>query len=273
MGWVNRSAQIHRSWAMLPQWESDTNRTLHVYSLVFITRGEGSFWDALTKTERPVCQGDLLCLFPGIAHVYVPCAGTTWDEINIEFSGPVFDAWSGLGMLDAHEPVRHLARPKDTKEIESWLERFHQVVLPMAHREHSEPTLDDVGRMLNLIAQMCGTWQKDVAESEVEWANEARQKLMQWPLEKKLDLKSLAVSFGLGEQAYRKKFKRLCGVSPSVFHARRQIEEACYLLISTNTSIKEIGYNIGFGSLFYFSRRFKQVTGVSPQEYRNQARA
>ncbi|MGE9294081.1 MAG: helix-turn-helix domain-containing protein [Puniceicoccales bacterium] len=29
-----------------------------------------------------------------------------------------------------------------------------------------------------------------------------------------------------------------------------------------------MGYDLGFGSLFYFSRRFKQITGMTPGEYR-----
>lgn len=254
------------------QRETGSTRTRLVYSLVFITRGKGIFWDSLTKLERSVQQGDLLCLFPGVAHWYVPAEGTTWDEINMEFSDPVFDVWSGRGMLDPHEPIRHLARPDDTKSIARWLEDFNRVVYPMARRGLFEPTFDDVGRALRLIAKLCGTWQTQACESDVEWAVKARQDLLKWPLRKELDLKPLAASFALGEQAYRKKFKRLCGVSPFVFHTRHQVEEACYQLISTNASIKEIGYNVGYGSLFYFSRRFKQITGISPAQYRNQSR-
>ncbi len=270
-GYISRAAQIHHSWSM--RWHVDTGawRDLQYYSLLFITKGSGTFLDESSKREIPIKQGDLLCVFPGRKHAYSPAKGASWNEINVEFVGPVFDAWVGIGLLDPNEPVRHLVPSGDEAEIEAWVARFHEVVLPLAERSVSEPVLEDSGRLINLIAAMCSTWQSNVKHEEVEWANEARKQLLDLPLEEKPDFVALARAFGLGEQAYRKKFKKLCGVSPFVFRSRQQIEAACHELMSSHKSIKEIGYDLGFGSLFYFSRRFKQVTGMTPGEYRNQA--
>ncbi|WP_309384718.1 AraC family transcriptional regulator [Cerasicoccus frondis] len=270
-GYVGRAAQIHNSWAMRGQVEAGVRRDLQCYSLVFITEGGGTFVDESTKREMPVQKGDLLCLFPGRPHAYEPLKGKSWNEINVEFVGPVFDAWVGVGLLDPNEPVRHLVSSGSDAEISQWLERFYDVLFPLASRTVSEPNLADAGRMINLIAAMCATWQSNVMNEEVEWANQARKQLLEAPLEQKPDYVALARTFGLGEQAYRKKFKKLCGVSPFAFRSRQQIEAACHELMSSHKSIKEIGYDLGFGSLFYFSRRFKQVTGMTPGEYRKQA--
>ena len=59
-------------------------------------------------------------------------------------------------------------------------------------------------------------------------------------------------------------------MSPFAFRSRQQIEAACHELMESHKPIKEIGYELGFGSLFYFSRRFKQITGMTPGEYRKQ---
>lgn len=40
------------------------------------------------------------------------------------------------------------------------------------------------------------------------------------------------------------------------------------LLISSNLTIKEISYELGFQSIFYFSRIFKEKTGMNPSELR-----
>jgi AraC-like DNA-binding protein len=45
------------------------------------------------------------------------------------------------------------------------------------------------------------------------------------------------------------------------------IEEAKNLLLTPNTSISETAYKLGFEYPQYFSRLFKQKTGVSPKEY------
>ena len=48
---------------------------------------------------------------------------------------------------------------------------------------------------------------------------------------------------------------------------------ACALLASTGHSIQEISNSVGFEDPFYFSRAFKDVKGVSPRQYANQARS
>ena len=45
------------------------------------------------------------------------------------------------------------------------------------------------------------------------------------------------------------------------------IEEAKNLLLSSNASISETAYQLGFEYPQYFSRLFKKKTGVSPKEY------
>ncbi|MDA3615698.1 helix-turn-helix domain-containing protein [Polluticaenibacter yanchengensis] len=46
------------------------------------------------------------------------------------------------------------------------------------------------------------------------------------------------------------------------------IEEAKNILINTNNSVSEIAYSLGFEYPQYFSKLFKQKTGVTPVEYR-----
>ncbi|EIP98514.1 DNA-binding domain-containing protein, AraC-type [Opitutaceae bacterium TAV1] len=263
-GGITRSAQIHRSWAMQQQLAEGAWRTLAGYSLVYVTEGGGRFRDERHKADLPVSAGDVICLFPGIAHAYGPPAGERWNEINLEFSGPVFDAWMGVGLLDPAQPVRRLG------PAQVWLRRFYDVVQPLAKRG-AEQTLRDAGRLVALIAGMCATWQTPRQDGDVEWAGRARARLLAMPPEETLDLVKEARRFGIGEQAYRKKFRRLCGITPTLFRSRHLVELACHRLISGHESVKTIGLTSGFGSEFYFSRRFKQITGMSPGEYRRRA--
>lgn len=268
-GYICRSAQITHSWAMRRHMQENQTRTLPHYSLVLITRGEGTFNDGTTQREYPVRAGDLLCLFPDHPHAYAPSPGQFWDEINIGFTGPVFDSWTGTGLLDPQVPVRHLAPTGKREDIRYWLERIYELVLPLAQIGQAEPTLGDTGRLVALIAKMCEQWQILGSNDDAEWINRAKRQLAELPLPMKPDLSELAGAFHLGEQAYRKKFKRLSGVTPLAYRLRLQIEEACRQLMQTDKPVKEIGYDLGFGSLFYFSHRFKQVTGMSPGEYRS----
>ncbi len=46
------------------------------------------------------------------------------------------------------------------------------------------------------------------------------------------------------------------------------IEKAKTWLLSSNDSISQIAYGLGFNYPHYFSRLFKARTGISPQKYR-----
>ena len=46
------------------------------------------------------------------------------------------------------------------------------------------------------------------------------------------------------------------------------MERAQLLLYTTNLTIKEVAYTLGFNDQNYFIRMFHKVEGVTPQEYR-----
>ncbi|MFM9058409.1 MAG: helix-turn-helix domain-containing protein [Planctomycetaceae bacterium] len=260
-GCLIRSSRIADSWGMRPRLEHDPTfrRTLDCYSLVYVHRGSGTYYDG--HGSRPIRAGDVICLFPGAPHAYGPDADERWDEINVDFSGSAFDAWRGPGMLDPEEPVRHL------EPVGYWLSRFNELVGSVA-RAPGMPTLRATGKLLGLIAHMIADWQPAADKSATRWLEEVEARLDEIPVGRDVDFDRIAASFELGEQAFRKKFKRLTGITPSQYRARRLIEQACLMLEQTEETCRTISRRLGFESEFYFSRRFKQLIGTSPREYR-----
>ena len=63
-------------------------------------------------------------------------------------------------------------------------------------------------------------------------------------------------------------FKSYKGISPINYLIGRRVEEARYLLESTNYPVTKIGEITGFSSQSYFSQTFKKFAGISPNEYR-----
>lgn len=260
-GCLVRSSRIVDSWGMRPQMDIAPafRRTLDRYGLVYVDRGSGTFHSP--AGSQLVRAGDVICLFPGVPHAYGPDAGASWDEINVEFSGPAFDAWCGPGMLDPHEPVRHL------EPIGYWLSRFNELVGSVS-RAHGMPTLRDTGRLIEIIAHMITDWQPSADKLAASWLEEVEARLDAIAVGSEADFAGLAAEFDLGEQAFRKKFKRLTGVTPAQYRARRLIEQACLMLEQSDETCRTIARRLGFESEFYFSRRFKQLVGTSPREYR-----
>lgn len=65
-------------------------------------------------------------------------------------------------------------------------------------------------------------------------------------------------------------FKKKTGENFSVYTRNIRIERAKQLLKKDDFSISQICESIGFSSESYFYKLFKQVTGVTPQQYREQ---
>ena len=74
---------------------------------------------------------------------------------------------------------------------------------------------------------------------------------------------------GYAEDYIRAQFKIFTGKTPNVFLTEMRINHACYLIdIYKNTlSLTEIAEKCGYTDYVYFSRRFKQIMGISPQNY------
>ena len=70
--------------------------------------------------------------------------------------------------------------------------------------------------------------------------------------------------------AFCRFFKSQTNKTFSLFLNEVRISNSCQLLINGEKSIKQICYDVGFGSLTNFNRTFRSLKGISPSEYRNQ---
>lgn len=66
------------------------------------------------------------------------------------------------------------------------------------------------------------------------------------------------------------RFNEIWGISPMKYVNLQRIERAKVLLATTNKSITNIAKEVGFGSIHYFSRYFKEKEDLSPNDYRIQ---
>ena len=63
-------------------------------------------------------------------------------------------------------------------------------------------------------------------------------------------------------------FKREMGMNFSVFLKKFRISHAKRLLKTTDMKIYEVAQECGYSNSNYFTKVFKEVTGISPAEYR-----
>jgi signal transduction histidine kinase/DNA-binding response OmpR family regulator/ligand-binding sensor domain-containing protein len=78
----------------------------------------------------------------------------------------------------------------------------------------------------------------------------------------------LANEIHLSESQLYRKLKAISGKSTAIFIRTVRLKKAKELLETTNLSVSEIGYQVGFNDPAWFSRVFKEEFGVSPTETR-----
>jgi len=84
-----------------------------------------------------------------------------------------------------------------------------------------------------------------------------------------IDLEEILKNSGYAEDYIRNRFKKTTGKTPIRFLTEIRIHHACLLIDFYKNSIplSEIAEKCGYTDYVYFSRRFKEITGVSPRKY------
>ena len=84
-----------------------------------------------------------------------------------------------------------------------------------------------------------------------------------------ISIQGLADKFGFTPEYLGKIFKKVTGETPQKYLTKLRMNEATRLLLSSpETEIQIIGELVGYKNAFYFSRAFKNYTGLQPSEFR-----
>jgi len=235
-------------------------RTFGQFAIVYIVDGRGKYADA-NGIRKNIETGDMMIIFPDIAHVYNPLPGTQWVSTYLCFDGPVFSLWRSQGLLDPRKPIHH-AEP-----VAVWSRRM-EAVADASPQAGSAPPLLAICRLQQLLAEIVtGAGRATVYHDDLRWL-ERVSGLIEANLTDPADWKNLAHQVGLSAESFRKRFTRLAGQPPARYRMGRLMDRACELMQNRTLKDRQIAESLGFCDEFYFSRRFKSVTGQSPRQFR-----
>ena len=119
-------------------------------------------------------------------------------------------------------------------------------------------------------------WECQLRESAVvpeNYRQKKFRKLIQFINENyrnKIEENQAAGLVGLSPSEFCRFFKRQAGITFVAYINKVRIEEAARLLIETDLTCENIGYDCGFSTLSYFYKVFKKHYGLSPTKYRRQ---
>jgi len=84
-------------------------------------------------------------------------------------------------------------------------------------------------------------------------------------------MSEFAAQLGMTESRFSRFFRRTTGNNFIDFVNRLRISRACLLLMESNRYITHICYDVGFNNVANFNRRFLEIKGMTPSEFRRHA--
>lgn len=96
-------------------------------------------------------------------------------------------------------------------------------------------------------------------------------RVMQESFAEETQMDDLAREVGLSRPHFFKLFKMQMGITPNLYLNTLRAEHAIDDLISTNKSVTDIGFDLGFSSQASFTRFFTSNVGIPPTDYRRVA--
>jgi AraC-like DNA-binding protein len=240
-------------------------RILRRFTLVLMVEGRGYFCDA-RGTKRELVSGDVVLVFPEIAHAYGPLPGSDWTQIYFVFDGPQFELWRAKGLLSPERPVLRLGA------ADYWHQRLYDVVKSEPPHVAGAP-LRAMGRFLQVVTEMIAI----DAESSREigrdaWLEKSLRRLGERAMEGWPTPQEVANEVGLSYENFRKRFVQVTGESPGRYQKRKRLEWACADIYHGEHSLKQTADALGFCDVFHFSKAFKQEIGITPSDYRRRVR-
>jgi len=78
---------------------------------------------------------------------------------------------------------------------------------------------------------------------------------------------NLAESLNISRATLHRRMNGATSMTPLAFIKSKRISKACQMLVTTQLSIAEVGYEVGFTSPKYFTKCFKETMGMTPKEF------
>ena len=113
-------------------------------------------------------------------------------------------------------------------------------------------------------------YEKHLAKKDMEFIDSIRSIIEENMHNEDFNIDSIAETVGLSRSAFFKKLKSLTGLAPIDLVKEIRLSKAERLVVTTDKSISEIAYAVGFKESSYFGKCFKKKFGMTPLEYRSE---
>ncbi|MDO5602655.1 MAG: AraC family transcriptional regulator [Oscillospiraceae bacterium] len=229
------------------------------YLIHYILRGCGTYTVG-GRTYR-LGAGDIFLARPSQIISYRADDADPWEYYWVGFNGSSANKLILQLPFEEGRPVHHCQNAERIKDA------LYHIFLSRGASPRDEMLM--VGYLYLFIAELM----QEALDQEKRPANVSAQyvfnalKYIQFNYFHDISIDDIAKAVGISRSHLYRVFMNNIGQSPIDYLTGYRINEACYLLKTSQLSIAEIAVSVGFFDQFYFSRVFKKHKGVPPSKY------
>jgi len=242
----------------------------------------------ITATSGKAFVGDWIGPFhPGHVVLCGPRLPHNWVSIDLPEGGvPERD----LAIQFSHEPIAHAAEMiPELAEVMPLLERARHGIefFGMSEQAHAHWLTVKNARGMRRFAAFCDfladlarstdyrllsnvQMQRDDNDTELEQINAIVDRIA-GDAGASLTASQAAAELGMSESRFSRFFRRATGNTFTDFVNRVRVNRACHLLMETDRLVTHVCYEVGFNNVANFNRRFLEIKGMTPSEFRRQS--
>ncbi|MDP4302390.1 AraC family transcriptional regulator [Leptothrix discophora] len=256
----------------LARWHYHDEYELH---LITATSGKAFVGDWIGQFQ----PGHLVLTGPRLPHNWVsmdvPDGGVAERDLVIQFShGPLVQAAGTIPELAEVLPL--LERAKHGIEFFGLGERstahWHRVKAARGLRRFTAfcDLLCDLAASTDYRLLSNVQLQSDDDDTSLDRIDAVVMRLTE-NLAQPISAADIATELGMSESRFSRFFRRATGNTFTDFVNRVRINRACQLLMESDRLITHICYEVGFNNVANFNRRFLEIKGMTPSDFRKQS--
>ena len=238
--------------------EPDFKMPPHVreYYLIHYVRSGAIILEENKKKHRAV-EGDIFIIYPDNLISYYADNGEV-DFCWVSFVGNSVEKYLKYAGVTMENPVIHI----NNTDFEDTVLKL----ITLFEKNNNPSEIELNSRLLNCFHSIEKSG-KYVAKETVNYID-AVLAYIDDNYMKDISSSDIANFIRLNRSYLFKLFKQQTGMSVSQYLIQYRINKACEFLTEYNFSIGQIARMVGIDDIYYFSKLFKKITGLTPTEYK-----
>lgn len=230
-----------------------------------ILSGSGTYHTSFSGTDSAyhLRGGQAFLIEPNRLVHYYADGEQPWEYMWIEFDGMKAKEYLSEAGLSQSSPIYHPISDPMRDECFNYLKQIIDLpdLLPCQVMGYTY-------LFFGALIKSSGSSKKTVKNNIQDFYIQSTADFIESHYMEDITVEDMAANVNLNRSYFSKLFKKTTAKSPQEFLILYRMNKACHFLRTTDLPVSQIAQLTGYGNPFHFTRAFKTVYGIPPQEWR-----